>query len=150
MSSIWLPDVEGRLVRLSDERREHIFEHPEMSGLEKSIGETLGDPEMVMESLSDPQARLYYRHYSGTPVGDKFLCVVVKLTAADAFVITARSSSTGSRASSARPHRIKSWKRSMSKGTSWASRSSGCPPCARRRSKSSSSEQRVGLDLGGK
>ena len=89
MPVTWLPDFEGRAVRLSDERREHIFEHPEMAGLEKSIEETLGDPEMVMESLSDPHARLYYRHYCGTPVSDKFLCVVVKLTDADVFVITA-------------------------------------------------------------
>jgi hypothetical protein len=33
--------------------------------------------------------RLYYRWQAGTAVGDKHLCVVVKLLDADAFVITA-------------------------------------------------------------
>ncbi len=39
--------------------------------------------------MSDPEARLYYRSYVGTRVGDKWLCVVVKLTGEDAFVLTA-------------------------------------------------------------
>jgi hypothetical protein len=60
-----------------------------MKGLETSIEETLKSPETVMQSLSDPEARLYYRHYVGTAVGDKFLCVVVKQGQADAFVVTA-------------------------------------------------------------
>ena len=42
-----------------------------------------------MQSFSDAAARLYYRHYVGTPVGDKFMCVVVKVSGPDAFVITA-------------------------------------------------------------
>ncbi len=84
-----LRDFEGRAIRLTDERREHILSHPEMSGLEASIGEVLGSPETVVQSRSDPEARLYYRYYFGTAVGDKFFCVVVKLTEADAFVVTA-------------------------------------------------------------
>ena len=84
-----LRDFQGRAIRLTDERRQHILEHPEMSGLESSIGETLADPQAVVESLSDPEARLYYRYYFATVVGDKFLCVVVKLAEADAFVVTA-------------------------------------------------------------
>lgn len=89
MPANWLPDFEGRVIRLSAERRQHIFEHPEMAGLENSIAETLDSPDTVVESLSDPRARLYYRYYYGTAVGDKFLCVVVKLTDIDGFVITA-------------------------------------------------------------
>jgi len=46
-------------------------------------------PEVVLESLSDPQARLYYRMYVATRVGDKHLCVVVKITDNDAFILTA-------------------------------------------------------------
>ncbi|MBI4521715.1 MAG: hypothetical protein HY701_12815 [Gemmatimonadetes bacterium] len=53
------------------------------------MDETLAGPEAVVQSLSDSEARLYYRHYVGTRVGDKFLCVVVKLTEADVFVLTA-------------------------------------------------------------
>jgi len=43
----------------------------------------------VVQSLSDPQARLYYRFYFGTLVGNKYVCVVVKVTDTDAFVLTA-------------------------------------------------------------
>lgn len=84
-----LRDFDGRAIRLTDERREHILSHPEMSGLEDSISEVLATPEAVVRSRSDPEARLYYRHYLGTAVGDKFLCVVVKVTGADGFVVTA-------------------------------------------------------------
>ena len=84
-----LNDYEGRAVRLTDERLAHILEHPEMSGMEDRIEETLKDPERVIESLSDPEAHLYYRFYLGTRVGDKHLCVVVKLAQNDAFVLTA-------------------------------------------------------------
>jgi len=84
-----LPDFEGRQIRLTDERLAHICEHPEMLGLEHAIEETLRTPAHVVESMSDAQARLYYRYYVGTRVGDKYLCVVVKLIADDAFVLTA-------------------------------------------------------------
>ena len=82
-------DYQGRRIRLTEERLEHILEHPEMRGLESRIPETLLHPEMVLESLSDPQARLYYRMYLATGVGDKRLCLVVKMTDNDAFVLTA-------------------------------------------------------------
>ena len=60
-----------------------------MAGLEDSIGEVLASPETVVPSRVDADARLYYRYYTGTAVGDKFLCVVVKLAEGDAFVVTA-------------------------------------------------------------
>jgi hypothetical protein len=82
-------DYEGRAIRLTDERLAHILEHPEMQGMEERIGETLLRPERVLESLSDPQARLYYRMYVATRVGDKHLCVVVRMADNDAFVLTA-------------------------------------------------------------
>ena len=84
-----LRDFRGMPVRLTDERLAHILEHPEMKGLQEAIVETLTEPECVVQSLSDELARLYYRFYMGTRVGDKFLCVVVKLTDDDAFVLTA-------------------------------------------------------------
>jgi hypothetical protein len=43
----------------------------------------------VIHSQSDSDARLYYHWRTGTLVGDKYVCVVVKLTQSDAFVITA-------------------------------------------------------------
>jgi hypothetical protein len=84
-----LIDYEGRAIRLTDERLEHILEHPEMRGMEERIPETLRNPERVLESPSDARARLYYRFYVGTLVGDKHLCVVVKVADNDAFVLTA-------------------------------------------------------------
>ena len=84
-----LRDFQGLEVRLTDERLEHILEHPEMTGRETAIEDTLASPGHVIESVSDPEIRLYYRFYGGTVVGDKHLCVVVKLSENDAFVLTA-------------------------------------------------------------
>jgi hypothetical protein len=82
-----LRDFQGLEVRLTDERLEHILEHPEMRGSEAAIGVTLAFPERVIESLFDPDIRLYYRFYRRTVA--KHLCVVVKINAEDAFVVTA-------------------------------------------------------------
>jgi molybdopterin synthase catalytic subunit len=76
-------------IRLTSERLGHILEHPEMAGMENAISETLKNPERVVESVSDPLAHLYYRHYAGTRVGDKYLCVVVMVRQTDAFILTA-------------------------------------------------------------
>lgn len=84
-----LHDWQGLAIRLTEERLHHILEHPEMAGMERAIAATLAQPETVSESLSDPQARLYYRFYLGTLVGDKHVCVVVKIAEDDAFVLTA-------------------------------------------------------------
>lgn len=98
-------DYGGQRVRLTDERLAHILEHPEMAGMEQAIGETLARPESVVESLSDAEAQLYYRFYIGTRVGDKYLCVVVKVQATDAFVITAYLTDTVKRGAQLWPKR---------------------------------------------
>lgn len=82
-------DFKGRAVRLTDERIRHILEHPEMGAMAGAMGETLLRPEKVTLSQSDPDARLYYRFYPDTPVGEKYLCVIVKQSPQDAFVLTA-------------------------------------------------------------
>ena len=82
-------DHQGLAVRLTDERLAHILDHPEMVGVEAAIEETLKRPALVIQSVSDEAARLYHRFYSGTRVGDKFMCVVVKVAREDAFVLTA-------------------------------------------------------------
>jgi len=84
-----LSDHRGRTVRLTEERLAHILNHPEMRGLESAVTETLRNPTLVIESRTDPSAELNYRFYLGTRVGDKWLCVVVKYAADDAFVLTA-------------------------------------------------------------
>ncbi len=84
-----LKDYQGRFVRLTDERLAHILEHPEMANMEAGLIETLEHPTLVLQSLNDTAAELSYRYYLGTRVGDKWLCVVVKYAADDAFVLTA-------------------------------------------------------------
>ena len=82
-------DYLGQKIRLTEERRKHILEHPEMKGMIPHIKETLLEPQEVVRSASDKEARLYYRYYIGTKVGDKYLCVVVKVMMSDAFILTA-------------------------------------------------------------
>lgn len=84
-----LADYQGRSIRLTDEREQHILEHPEMMNLLMALEDTLREPQQVIQSASDSTVELSYRYYHGTKVGDKWLCVVVKFTIEDAFVITA-------------------------------------------------------------
>jgi hypothetical protein len=46
-------------------------------------------PLVVIRSRTDEAATLSYRWYFGTRVGDKWLCVVVKHSVDDAFVLKA-------------------------------------------------------------
>ena len=82
-------DYEGRSIRLTAERWEHIQDHPEMVEMGDAIQETLRSPDVVVRSRIDPKAHLYHRFYFGTRVGEKYLCVVVKIQDTDAFVLTA-------------------------------------------------------------
>jgi hypothetical protein len=84
-----LYDRWGLAVRLTDERLAHVLDHPEMVEMEPAIVRTLEEPESVVRSASDEQVRLYYHFYRDTAVGEKFVCVVVKVLEEDAFVITA-------------------------------------------------------------
>jgi hypothetical protein len=56
-----LDDYQGRAIRLTDERRNHILRHPEMVGLDEDIERALARPDSVVESVSDTESRLYYR-----------------------------------------------------------------------------------------
>ena len=85
----FLNDYKGLSIRLSSERQTHILSHPYMASMLEAIDETLLHPEFVVQSKSDATANLYYRYYSKTAVGGKFLCVVVKVMPTDAFVLTA-------------------------------------------------------------
>ena len=82
-------DCFGHTVRLTDERLEHILEHPEMKGLGADIERVLIQPQTVIRSRSDHGVRLFYEFYAQTIVGGKWLCVVVKYLPEDAFVVTA-------------------------------------------------------------
>ena len=82
-------DCFGHLVRLTDERLEHILEHAEMAGMDGEIKRVLQAPTEVRLSRADDNVRLFYEFYAQTRVGGKWLCVVVKYLPDDAFVITA-------------------------------------------------------------
>lgn len=82
-------DYEDRPIRLSGERMAHILSHPEMAGPSGDIGGVLAEPEVVVSSRRDVSVRLHYRRIRSTLVGEKLLCVVVKVVAEDAFVLTA-------------------------------------------------------------
>lgn len=86
-------DYQGRAIRLTDERRTHILEHPEMIGQDKRIAETLAQPEQIIVTNVDPTVHVYHRLYHNTPVTSKFMLVAVKLLTNDAFVLTAFFSS---------------------------------------------------------
>ena len=57
--------------------------------MRSAVEDTLRLPEVVVQSLGDARARLYYRYYQQTIVSIKYLCVVVVQTPDDAFVVTA-------------------------------------------------------------
>ena len=85
-----LIDFRGRIIRLTEERENHIeVDHPEMVGQIERINETLKNPNIVVRSNVDLEVELFYRHYNNTPVTEKYLCVVVKVSSQDLFIITA-------------------------------------------------------------
>jgi hypothetical protein len=50
---IVLIDNGGLRIRLTDERREHILEHPEMRDLESALAETMREPAVIVRSKAD-------------------------------------------------------------------------------------------------
>jgi hypothetical protein len=83
-------DYRGRSFRLTDERLEHFENHhPEMAAQLNRISETLKAPDKIIQSKTDKTVELFYNHYKITPVSEKMLCVVVKTSRDDNFVITA-------------------------------------------------------------
>jgi hypothetical protein len=84
-----IQDCFGHEVRLTDERLQHILEHPEMREMSAEIERVLRQPQLVRLSRSDSAVRLFYEFYAQTLVGGKWLCVVVKCLQDDAFVVTA-------------------------------------------------------------
>lgn len=83
-------DIHNRDVRLTLEREEHFLsDHPEMRDQIGKVREILFSPEKIVRSKTDSQIELFYRHYDSTPVTQKYLCIVVKATVENTFIITA-------------------------------------------------------------
>ena len=83
-----LTDYQNRQIRLTEERLQHIFDHPEMLDMRFQLEIVLQTPEVVRQSRSDSRVYLYYRFYEQTIVGAKWF-VVIKDNSDDAFIITA-------------------------------------------------------------
>lgn len=81
--------VRGVPIRLTPERLDHIERrHPEMSGEETRILETLSSPDYVQEG--DSGALIAVRHYQKTLLTEKHCSVVYReINNEDGFVVTA-------------------------------------------------------------
>jgi hypothetical protein len=84
-----LVNHEGRNIRLTTERWQHILDHPEMEGQRTRLEETLVNPELVVATNQDESIHAYHRLYETTPVTRKYMVVAVKILEDDAFVVTA-------------------------------------------------------------
>lgn len=82
-------DVQGRTLRLTDERISHVrAAHPELAEPFEYLEETLRYPDRIVRSRTDAGVELYYRHFGTTPVTRKYLCIVAKTSAPVPFIIT--------------------------------------------------------------
>jgi hypothetical protein len=63
--------------------------HQELTGMEAEIRGAITQPRLLLRSRLDLAVRLFYDFRVKTPVGSKWLCVVIKYDEDDAFVITA-------------------------------------------------------------
>ena len=91
MPSTTFTDYSGRRIRYPEERQAHVVDsHPYMEHQVELVQETLADPDEVRMSQEDPSTVIiYYRWFWNTPVGSRYVRVVVKLLLGDAFVLTA-------------------------------------------------------------
>ncbi len=85
----FVEDYHGMSVRLTDDRMSHLRSHPNISGLEPAIVKTLQEPEKVLETLRDSEAKGAYRFYLGAKLGERRLCLVVRIREDDALFVTA-------------------------------------------------------------
>ena len=87
-----LTDFQGFAVFLTEEAWNHIVlpPHDYMKEMPESVYETVQGPDDVRRSNTRPETvRLYYRWFTDTAVGDKWVCVVVKCLEGEAYILTA-------------------------------------------------------------
>ncbi len=60
-----------------------------MKGLQEELAGTLLHPQLVRRSRSDATVQLFYQFYASMIGNGKWLCIVVKYSEDDAFVVTA-------------------------------------------------------------
>lgn len=79
----------GKIVRLDEERWEHVREHPEMKDEIDRLREAVVEPDEVRRSVYDAAVWLFYRYYRKTPVTKKYLLAVVRIQNEEGFIVTA-------------------------------------------------------------
>jgi predicted phage-related endonuclease len=86
---IIITSVNNIPVRLTAERWSHIINrHPELEYQREKVLETLAEPHIVLEG--DFKTLQAAKHYSKTPLTEKYLVVIYKeLSDKDGFVLTA-------------------------------------------------------------
>lgn len=80
------------MVFLTEEAWLHtiLSPHDYMEQIPEVVLETVQRPEEIRRSNTRPETvRLYYKWFADTPVGDKWVCVVVKYLLDEAYVLTA-------------------------------------------------------------
>lgn len=79
----------GKLVELTDERREHIVRyHADLGPFLDRLGAVLAHPDELGRRLDDPQVVLFYKYYPDI-LGGKYIAVAVKVGEPRSFVLTA-------------------------------------------------------------
>lgn len=85
MTKFEVPTPLGFTVRTTESYWDLLlFKHPEISGRDSGVQETLLTPNLVRRSRHDPKVHLFYRME-----GDYYLCVVAKRLNGEGFIITA-------------------------------------------------------------
>ncbi len=78
----------GKRIRLTNAQRHHIsFFHPEALLDENMLIATLSKPDIVTQG-GGPNIRVLYRFHENTPVGAKYLAVVLKELNEEGFIVT--------------------------------------------------------------
>lgn len=86
-------DYEGREIRLTDERLQHIARgHSDVLRIENAIQDTLSNPDLVIPYEGDDETLNYCRWYPGVHTGF-WVIVGVAIQENDAFILTAFTAS---------------------------------------------------------
>lgn len=82
------PDYRQKDIRLTEERLDNIYTHPEMENQLSKIEKTVEDPDEVRKSDKDTSVHLYFKKFEDTPVTEKYLMAGVKVKTKNPFLIT--------------------------------------------------------------
>jgi len=82
-------DKFNKKIILTQIRLGHILKKVEMKDEIEKIKETLVSPDEVRKSLQNDFIWIYYKHYSATPVTEKYMLVVVKILNKEGYLLTA-------------------------------------------------------------